>query len=183
MRANEPRCAISWSADCNSYLGKRVGTYEFRCRRYKAVFDEMVIAGFNPDSTVVDVGAGRCEFGLYIRERMPHSRHAYIPIDGAIDGVDLETWEPHLLADYYVAIEVLEHLANPGRLFRAMQRRAARGVILTTPNPETTDVLGMDETHKTPIGYGMLWAWGCAVKALPLFTRSNDTLIGTYVAE
>lgn len=137
--------------------------------------------GFGPEDVIVDVGAGRGEFGLYVRQQFPKHRHTYVPVDGSIDGVDLETWCPQLRADFYVAIESLEHLRDPRRLLENMKVRATKGVIITTPNGECTDVLGMDPTHKTALTPEMLMLWGLTVRPLMMFTETKlDTLVGRY---
>ena len=175
------RTARDWAIECNNYLGKRVGTYEFRCRRYNKVYEAMQRIGIPDDATVIDVGAGRGEFGLYLREQRPDSRHLYVPIDGSIDGIELENWEPHHEVDFFVAIEFLEHLKAPGWLLRCMCAHAKRGVIITTPNAACTDVLGMDPTHKTPLSMEELMAWGLTVSPQMLFTEDRlDTLIGVW---
>lgn len=157
---------------CDAYLGARTGKYEWRRIRYRAAllamqatgatWDERswrMDVGLKDEDTVVDVGAGWTEFDYCLRTE-GHWRGRYIPVDGCVDGTDLEEWTPPRPAEWFVALELLEHLEDPGRLVRAMQAKATKGIIVSTPNPMTTDVLGMDPTHKTEIHQRMLREWG-----------------------
>lgn len=129
-----------------TYRDTRRASYEYRVRtRFKAVADRLFAMGLNSGHTVVDVGAGSCQFGRYLRER--GWRGEYVPVDAVIDGTDLEAWAPVHKADFFVCIEVVEHLKNPGRLMAWILRMSRRGVVLTTPNCETVDVLKCDPTH------------------------------------
>lgn len=98
----------------NSYLNGRTGTYEFRCKRYKAVYDKMteMNAGSESHGAVCDIGAGRQEFHTYCQS-LPNWRGGYYPIDGSIDGTDLNYWTPELYSAFNIGIEVLEHLWAP----------------------------------------------------------------------
>lgn len=128
------------------YRDTRRGTYEFRARaRYKAVADRLFAMGLSDKHTVLDVGAGSCQFGQYLQELGWGG--FYVPIDAVLDGTDLEAWEPSSRADFVVCIEVVEHLHNPWRLIAAMMRASRRGVVLTTPNADAVDVIACDPTH------------------------------------
>jgi hypothetical protein len=129
---------------------------------------------------VVDLGAGRGEFGAYLRHRWPTSGHIYLPIDASIDGCDLEDLAPWVQgATFYTAIEFLEHLSHisVSHFLAFLPYRAVKGAVITTPNPKCTDVLGMDTTHQTPINQEWLREaqWEC--EAQPLFTEKPDTLV------
>jgi hypothetical protein len=170
--------AAKHRTDCETYLGERKGTYEFRCKRYRAVADRMEQLGLAAYDKIVDIGAGRCEFGLYLRERFSSLNLYYMPFDGSLDGVNLEKWVPPIEADFYIAIEFLEHLSYPWRLMTDMRRMSRKGVVLTTPNPKCTDVLGMDRTHKTPISMQQLSFHGFRCRAQRMFTETKmDTII------
>lgn len=165
----------------NTYLEARRGTYEFRCRRYEKVADFMLL-GKNPLSrwdTIVDLGGGRGEFGLYLRERFPKLNLTYVNIDGSIDGVDLQRYDPVLEADFYVSIEVIEHLESPWRMLAYAAECSRKAVIITTPNARVTDVLGMDATHRTPITVNALGAHNFTeIGMYKLFTADRyDTLV------
>jgi hypothetical protein len=129
----------------NGYLDARTGKYEWRCQRYDAVIRKLYEMGLENGDHIVDVGAGRQEFHTRLKEW--GWKGAYTPLDASIDGIDLEEWTPDRSPDFYVAIEILEHLHTPMQLADLMADDAAKGVAATTPNPYTTDVLGMDPTH------------------------------------
>lgn len=95
-----------------AYLAQRKGTYEYRCLRYAAVYEILLILGLQPGDLIVDVGAGMCDFDRYIRSVRGFDGR-YLPIDGAIQGFDLNTWRPDLRADFYICLETLEHLTDP----------------------------------------------------------------------
>lgn len=169
---------------CEDYLRSRTGKYEWRCVRYDAVAINLFGLGLDNDDIIVDLGAGWCEFDHRLRTHWDW-RGRYVPIDGSIDGTDLETWFPERRhqAAFYTAIEVLEHMEDPLRLLAAMERAATKGVVLTTPNPRTTDVLGMDPTHKTPISSDTLCKWGyarvgnCGWQEASFYGQPADSLI------
>lgn len=162
------------------YLAARRGTYEYRTRRYRAVADELERLGLADGDQVVDVGAGMCEFGRYLYSRGWYGQ--YVAVDGSIDGTDLNRWMPHR-ADFFVAIEVLEHLNDPALKLGDMWACATKGVVITTPD---TDVLGdaavrsMDTTHIYPLYRHHLRSWGGQVKFGSFFSTMQDTLIGVF---
>jgi hypothetical protein len=96
--------------------------------------------------TVFDIGAGMTEFDYCLRAEYGF-RGRYIPIDGGIDDTNLNTWTPPRKAEWFVALEIVEHLVNWRILVARMMMKAEKGIVISTPNPRTTDVLGMDETH------------------------------------
>lgn len=163
---------------CNDYLDSRQGTYEFRCRRYGVIADKLELMGLSEGDIIVDMGAGRCEFGRYLRERFPKLGLYYIPFDGAIDGINLEDGVAPIFADFYVAIEVIEHLSVPEKLLSDMATHARKGIAVTTPNADCVDVLKMDITHKTPINTARLLRFGCVTQPLMMFTEDRlDTIV------
>lgn len=159
-----------------SYLHERTGTYEWRCLRYAAAWDKLEELGLAQHDLVVDVGAGMCELDRYARTVRGFDGR-YLPVDGAIDGTDLNVWWPHIEAEFFVALEVIEHLNNPLWLLRQLELRATKGVIVTTPNPDVVDVLAIDETHITPVYGETLTERGYEVEAVRLFSREADTLL------
>lgn len=166
------------------YLTERTGTYEYRTRRYSAVADRLELLGLADGDLVVDVGAGMCEFGRYLyRDRGWSGR--YLPVDGAITGINLDTLVlAGFTADFFVAIEILEHLRAPIHVLADMLDHAEKGVVLTTPN---TDKLGetfvreMDETHVSPIWQSWLTEdfnnIELEIAELSLFGIEEDTLL------
>lgn len=158
------------------YRDTRQADYAYRCRtRYKAVADRLFAMGLNDSHTVRDVGAGSCQFGLYLRERGWEGD--YIPVDAVIDGTDLEKHEARF-ADFIVCIETVEHLHNPFRLIGSMQRAARIGFVLTTPNPDAVDVLACDPTHVSFIHMVDLWSLGIRTQCHSWFGVESDTLLG-----
>ena len=128
------------------------GRYEDRVPEYRIVAQALFNMGLGDDMLVVDVGAGTCDFDAYLRtaERW---RGQYLPVDGAIDGTNLEGWEPWLglEPDYVVCIETIEHVLNPTRLLNAILGMPARGFVITTPNADVVDVLAVDPTHRSAL--------------------------------
>ncbi len=164
------------------YLRARTGSYHQRKNRYRVAGDAMVQAGLNDESLVVDLGAGWTELDYYLRvERGWRGR--YWPVDAMFDGTDLDLFVPPRPADFFVALEVLEHLRHPLRLLRLSIQLATRGVVVSVPNPDTTDVLGMDPTHKSVITSGMLEACGMTVEVVSCYGNPNDTLFAVFAKE
>lgn len=140
---------MTWTptiANCDNYMDERTGKYEYRAVRYRRAIEEMFKNGLDDSMTIFDVGAGMTEFDYCLRVEYGW-RGRYIPIDGGIDGTDLNEWVPPREAHWFVALELVEHLSLWPRLVREMKNKAIHGVVLSTPNPKTTDVIGMDPTH------------------------------------
>lgn len=171
----DPSNPDEFIASCDHYMGARTGKYEWRRIRYRAALGAMQQIGLTDEDTIVDVGAGWTEFDYCLRTE-GSSRCRYIPVDGAFDGTNLEEWVPPRTVEYFVALELVEHLYNPLRLIAAMQEKATKGVILSTPNPRTTDVLGMDADHKTAVGAAMLREIGFTVQEESFYGQENDSL-------
>lgn len=132
--------------NCDAYMDNRTGRYEFRAVRYRHAIEAMFRGGLDDSMTVVDVGAGMTEFDCCLRLE-GHWRGRYIPIDGGIDGTDIQKWVPPREAHWFVGLELLEHLHNPYECLQRWMNAATVGVVVSTPNPRTTDVIGMDPTH------------------------------------
>lgn len=132
--------------NCDQYMDERQGKYEYRAVRYRKAIETMFAHGLDDSMTIFDVGAGMTEFDYTLRAEYDW-RGRYIPVDGGIDGTNLENWIPPREAHWFVALELIEHLHNWRGLVDQMQSHSTKGVIVSTPNPYTTDVLGMDHTH------------------------------------
>ena len=93
--------------------------------------------------------------------------------------MDLQKWEPPAtVVDWVVAIEFLEHLHYPAYLARIMFAKARYGVVVTTPNSDVVNTLARDDDHVTGLTDTRLRLMGFQeVKALPLFTKVDDTLV------
>lgn len=170
--------------NCDNYLDERTGKYEYRAIRYRATITAMLYGGLDNTMTVFDIGAGMTEFDYCLRKEF-NWRGRYIPIDGGIDGTDLEVWTPPREAHWFVALEILEHLTDPYGLLNRMQAYATKGVVISTPNPETTDVLGMDPTHRCEIHRADLESAGMVVSTRRFYggVFSNgqpDSLFGVW---
>lgn len=162
-------------AACDDYLAARTGKYEWRAIRYRAAADLMMTIGLDDSMTVMDIGAGWTEFDYCLRAEYDW-KGRYIPVDGGIDGTDLEKWTPSRTVDWMVGLEIIEHLDNPGRLLDHMWSFSMIGVVLSTPNPRTTDVLGMDPTHKTAISPFWLQRKGFTVREASFYGQPCDSL-------
>jgi SAM-dependent methyltransferase len=166
------------------YRDSRRATYEYRAQtRYRGVADKLFEMGLEDWHTVLDVGAGTCQFGRYLRER--GWRGLYSPVDAVIDGVNLESFRlPFCVrVDYVVCMEVLEHLHNWEWLFSMIDSVARRGFVLTTPNPEVVDVLKCDPTHVSVIHPGWLECRGMTVERRSWFsTKDNPGQLDTLLA-
>lgn len=154
---------------CDTYLGDRTGRYEYRAIRYRAALDWMVLQGLDNGMTIFDVGAGWTEFDYCLRKEYDF-KGRYIPVDGGIDSVDINHWTPPRSAHFFVALELVEHLHDWKRLLERMKKHATVGVVLSTPNPATTDVLGMDSTHVCEV-------WPQALESQG-FTVTEETFYG-----
>ena len=141
--------------NCDNYMDERTGKYEYRAVRYRAAIEMMFKHGLDDTMTVFDVGAGMTEFDYCLRAEYDF-RGRYIPIDGGIDGTDLNYWQPAREGHWFVALELLEHLKWWDCLVSEMQAKATKGIVVSTPNPRTTDVIGMDPTHVVAITENML---------------------------
>src|ERR1041385_2475220 len=93
---------------CRNYIESRKSCFEFRAIRYEAVREMLCTFGLNDSHTIIDIGAGDGEFGKYLRNC--GFKGKYIPVDGMLDGTDLNYWTPSQQAEFFVAIEVIEHL-------------------------------------------------------------------------
>lgn len=165
------------------------GTYEQRAPEYDTVANWLMNLGLKDDDLIVDVGAGSCDFDHYLRTSGAW-RGRYLPIDGATIGINFNerlpyTYLPNAPADWYVAIETLEHIYDPERVVRAMRQRARKGMVVTTPNARSVDVIAVDPTHVIAITPEMLYDWGFTVHKVNFCDRGTeeepDTLVGVWI--
>lgn len=167
---------------CQEYLDNRRATYELRSPRYRDVVNWMKLIGLSDDTTVVDAGAGMTQLDAVLRTEAKF-RGRYVPIDGAIDGVDFNNnWTPPLSADFYVALEVIEHVKNPRQMIAAMLPYVTKALLVSTPNPEVVDVMAIDETHVTPVHHEDFEAWGADwIGVRSYFGKPHDTLFALWL--
>jgi hypothetical protein len=137
--------------------------------------------GLDHQSTVVDIGAGWTELDFCLRVSGGW-RGRYYPIDAGLDGCELATWTPPRRAEFFVALEVAEHLSCPEQLLRRMTEAATKGVIVSTPNSDVVDTLGMDPTHRSCVSREMLEALGFSVTAESFYGAANDSLFAIWTA-
>lgn len=169
---------------CDQYLGERTGKYEQRAIRYRHAIEAMIKHGLDDTMTIMDVGAGWTEFDYTLRAEYGW-KGRYIPIDGGIDGTDIETWDPEREVDWFVALEILEHIHTPYSLTRRMQEKATKGIVFSTPNPRTTDVLGMGDTHVIEIDRSLMRRMGFRVDETTFYggrfsNGEPDSLFGCW---
>ncbi|MFF0250131.1 class I SAM-dependent methyltransferase [Streptosporangium sandarakinum] len=164
---------------CEEYIHRPRTPYLARKARYDAACHLLFKARISNDDILADVGAGMAELDVCLRVDYGW-RGRYVPVDGWLDGTDLETWTPPRSFDWFACLEVLEHLRDPERLVTAMQARATRGLVITTPNPEVWDVLSMDPTHITPISRDMLHDWGFATTLHTFYGKYQDGIAGLW---
>lgn len=172
--------------NCDEYLNSRTGKYEQRAIRYRHACNVMTDHGLTDDMTVIDVGAGWTEFDYTLRAEFGF-KGRYIPVDGGIDGTDLNEWMPQRRADWFVALEIAEHLLEPYSFLGKMMLMADKGVVFSTPNPRTTDVFGMDPTHVSEVdGYVCQSLLGFRVMETTFYggrfsNGQPDSLFGTWL--
>lgn len=162
------------------------GSYYDRCPEYHVVFRQLARLGLAENDLIVDVGAGWCDFDHYIRTEQGW-RGRYMPIDGSIQGIDMNLWSgPRVHADWYVCIETLEHLYEPGHLVEQMKKYTKQGMVVTTPNADVVDVLAVDRTHVIALDRAWLQDYGFKVHAVNFSGRGDaegpdaDTLVGVW---
>ena len=171
-------------ANCDQYADDRTGKYQWRAIRYRHSIRVMHAIGLTDAMTVFDVGAGMTEFDYCLRGEFGW-RGRYIPVDGGIDGTDLNDWTPPREAHWFVALELLEHLNNWELLVKRMQSAATVGIVVSTPNPMTMDVLGMDPTHVAEVHAGDLQRHGFQVEERTFYggkfsDGKPDSLFGVW---
>jgi hypothetical protein len=170
---------------CDDYLNERTGKYDYRAVRYRKAADWLFLNGLTDEHTIVDIGAGWTEFDYCLRKEYDW-RGRYIPIDGGINNIDLNNWVPERNVDFFVALEILEHLHNPVRLLNEMQNHSNIGVVLSVPDPEKVDVFGLDETHVIEVTTQMLEEQGVTAVSEQLYggvfsDGDNDALMGYWL--
>jgi hypothetical protein len=162
------------------YMNTRRGDFEFRSRtRYAAVAKALFASGLKDGDLIVDVGAGTCQFDHHLRT-VEGWQGRYLGVDAVLDGTDLNVWQPMMKADFFVCIEVLEHLVNPERMMRLMTTYADKGVVCTTPNPDAVDVISCDPTHISVVPSQIFTDHGFVPMARSFFGVIDDTIVAVY---
>lgn len=168
----------------DEYMSERTGRFEYRAARYRAALDAMQELGLSHNHTIYDIGAGWTELDAILRTDGGW-RGRYIPVDFGTDGTNLERWVPPRSVDFAVGLEIIEHLYEPWRLVSALMT-SSPVVIISVPNPETTDVLGMDPDHKSIITREALEERGFVVSTHTFYggvysDGKPDALMGVWV--
>lgn len=159
---------------CPSY-----GTQQDRVPEYELAWDVMRRGNVTDYDLIVDIGCGDQGLDLYLR-RLAGFCGQYLGIDGSIQGIDFSDYYiPDHRADWFVCLEVIEHVKHPIPMLRHMLRRADKGVIITTPNPDVVDVLAVDPTHVSPVSIDMLESQGmdCSTYTLNPGRGEGDTIL------
>ena len=173
---------------CDGYIQERAGRYETRAVRYRRAIEAARNLGLCDEDILADIGAGYTELDYALRAEA-HWRGRYVPIEGAFDGVDLNTWEPPRDFDFFVALEILEHLDDPFALVERMKKHTRKGIIVSVPNPRVVDVLAMDDTHTIAIDADMLLRSGFSVTEATFYGghysngTPNDALFAVWTPE
>ncbi|MFH9672884.1 hypothetical protein ACH4L5_11525 [Streptomyces sp. NPDC017405] len=92
----------------------------------------------------------------------------------------MPTWVPAMRFDWMACLEVIEHLADPGRLMRVLQDSADLGVVITTPNPAVVDVLALDPTHLAPVTREDLAGLGFYTTTHNLYGTPDDGICAVW---
>lgn len=156
--------------------------YLERCARYEIAAERLFTGGLGDRDTLADVGAGYTELDVCLRTGRGW-RGRYVPVDRWTGPVDLERWTPPVRWDWIACLEVLEHLHDPHRLLDALLEAAAKGVVVTTPNPDVVDVLAMDPTHVTPLSRGQLADAGFYTSLHNLYGTPDDGICAVWYRE
>ncbi len=170
---------------CDTYLNSRTGKYEYRAVRYRKAVEWLKRHGLTDDDTLVDIGAGWTELDYCLRKEYDW-RGRYIPIDGGISNLDLNSWVPERQVEWFVGLEILEHLTEPERLVNVLQNSTVKGGVVSVPDPAKVDVFALDSTHVTEVHETDLREWGFEVTSEQLYggvfsEGANDALMGWWL--
>jgi hypothetical protein len=170
----------SLQARCQEYLSSRSSDYEFRSIRFRAVAEELHKLGLKRRDAICDLGAGRQDFCKFMRDEYGWCGD-YFPVDGSIDGTDLQFWDAPFRVPFYVCIEVLEHLHAPQILMNEMMKSCEKGAVATTPNPAVVDVMACDPTHVCEVPEELFNRLGWTTHTAELFkTGKMDSIVAVY---
>ncbi len=170
---------------CDTYMSERTGKYEYRAIRYRKAADWLMNNGLTDQHTICDIGAGWTEFDYCLRKEYDW-KGRYIPIDGGINNIDLNVWEPEREINFYVALEILEHLHNPSRIIKELQQ-TSQGIFVSVPDPTKVNIFELDPTHVTDeITEKFLQTHGFTVTSDKIYggvfsNGNNDALIANWL--
>lgn len=169
------------ATDCDAYLAGRRATYDMRVPRFSAAFVKMAEHSLTDTDIVLDFGAGSTDFHRFLIEQEWTGR--YWPVDGWM-GTDLQWWKPKRRVDWLIGLEVIEHL-HMGvalQLLEDFKEWVTKGIVLTTPNPDTVDVLGIDETHKWACHAADLQRHEYLTEHRSHFGKDDDSILAWWYA-
>lgn len=169
--------------NCEGYINEPRRSFEEKRVRYDAASDLLVDMGLSDVDTVLDIGAGWTEMDYVLRTHV-NFMGRYIPVDGGIDGVNVDAWDwmPRQ-TDYLVALEIVEHLTAPEVFLHKILKSATKGIVLSTPNPQRVDVLAMDPDHKSSIWGADLQNYGFSVQYQNFYGSNYDGILAWYAPE
>lgn len=177
---------LSYAA-CDEYMASRTGKYEWRAIRYRKAAQFFHSISLSDEDTVCDLGAGWTEFDYCLRTEFDW-RGRYMPLDAGMYPVDLNSWTPNRPVEFFVALEIVEHLHDPERILRLLPEYAHKGIAISVPNPRTVDVYGMDPTHVSAPTEEMFRDFGYTVQEATFYGgvysqgAKNDALFATWSA-
>lgn len=161
------------------YLRGHASVFFERANRFMACGDRLRHHGLADRDILVDLGAGLTELDYHLRVSYGW-RGRYVPVDAWVDGIDLMRWTPPRPVQWLAALEVLEHLDDPRAFVRMMQGCATKGVVVTTPNADSVDVLAMDPSHKSPLRRSTLEEWGMHTTLHNFYGHYQDGIAGVW---
>ncbi|WP_369225920.1 acyl carrier protein [Streptomyces sp. R39] len=177
------RCAsgaVHRIAQAEEYLRGHASLHFERASRFRAASERLRAGDLDDTDILVDLGAGLTELDFFLRAEYGW-RGRYLAMDAWVDGTfDFDTWRPVRPVGWYAALEVLEHLNDPEDLIRRMQESALKGLVVTTPNSKTVDVLAQDPTHVTALDEETLQAWGLTTTLHNFYGQYQDGICGLW---
>lgn len=162
------------------------GDYNARRPEYQIVAKGLSALGLENGDRILDLGAGLCDLDRFLRENGWWG--TYSPVDMMIDGTNLENYRVPDGYDFVVIEQTIEHLDNPWWLLGEVKRKAAVGIVITTPNGQ---VVPSDEkadyphqmAHKVWLTPEDFHSQGFETTLAALTGRPNDTIIAIWARE
>lgn len=170
---------MTWKDSWRHYLDTHErGSYQDRLPEYERVAGELRLLGLGEDDLIVDLGAGTCDFARFMYTN--GWTGLYVPYDAAIQGIDLDTWDPGHDADWVISIQTVEHLQDPEGHRELIEKTAQKGAVVTTPNGQVAEFYEMDPTHVHPVDLHSWPGWSVSMAS---FSKEDDTLVGIWRAK